>query len=77
MVVWQGMRLAIVGVVIGLGVSFGLARFIASFLCGTTARNPLVFGGVPALLTFVALLAAWIPARRACRVDPMVALWYE
>jgi predicted permease len=77
MVVWQGMRLAIFGVVIGLGVSFGLARFIASFLYGTTARDPLVFAGVPALLTFVALLAVWIPARRASRVDPMVALRYE
>jgi putative ABC transport system permease protein len=77
MVVLQGMRLAIVGVVIGIGVSLYLARLIASFLFGVTARDPLVFVGVPVLLTFVALLAVWFPARRASRVDPIVALRYE
>ena len=77
MVVWQGMRLAILGVVIGVLASFGLVRFISSFLYGITARDPLVFAGVPALLTLVALLAVWIPARRASRVDPIVALRYE
>ena len=77
MVVWQGMRLAILGVVIGVLASFGLVRFISSFLFGITARDPLVFAGVPALLTLVALLAVWIPARRASRVDPIIALRYE
>jgi predicted permease len=77
MVVWQGMRLAILGVVIGVLASLGLVRFISSFLYGITARDPLVFGGVPALLTCVALLAVWIPARRASRVDPIIALRYE
>jgi predicted lysophospholipase L1 biosynthesis ABC-type transport system permease subunit len=77
MVVWQGMRLAILGVVLGVGASFALARFIASFLYGTTARDPLVFVGVPLLLTIVALVAVWIPARRASRVDPIIALRYE
>src|SRR5215211_5245805 len=56
MVVWQGMRLAVLGVVIGVASAFGLARFIATFLYGTTSRDPLVFVGVPALLTVVALV---------------------
>jgi putative ABC transport system permease protein len=77
MVVLQGMRLAIVGVVLGVAAAFGLARLIATFLFGVTARDPLVFAGVPALLTVVALLAVWIPARRASRVDPIIALRYE
>ena len=77
MVVWQGMRLAILGVVIGVLAAFALVRFISTFLYGITARDPLVFAGVPALLTLVALLAVWIPARRASRVDPIIALRYE
>ena len=77
MVVFQGMRLAVVGVVIGVAAAFGLARFIATFLFGVTTRDPMVFVGVPVLLTVVALVAVWIPARRASRVDPMIALRYE
>jgi putative ABC transport system permease protein len=77
MVVWQGMRLAILGVVIGVLASFALVRFISTFLYGITTRDPLVFAGVPTLLTMVALLAVWIPARRASRVDPIIALRYE
>jgi predicted permease len=77
MVVFQGMRLAVVGVIVGVAAAFWLARLISSFLFGVTARDPLVFGGVPALLTLVALLAVWIPARRASKVDPMIALRYE
>ncbi|MEX1128036.1 MAG: ABC transporter permease [Vicinamibacterales bacterium] len=77
MVVAQGMALALVGIAIGLGAAFGLARLITSFLFGVTANDPLVFGGVPALLGVVAFLAVWIPARRASQVDPLTALRYE
>ena len=77
MVVKQGMILAGVGVVVGLGSAFGLARLIQTLLFGVTTRDPLVFAGVPLLLTVVAFLAVWLPARRASKVDPMVALRYE
>ena len=77
MVVWQGMRLAAIGVAIGVGAAFGLATLISSFLYGVTARDPLVFAGVPALLAVVALAAVWIPAQRASRVDPIIAMRLE
>jgi len=63
MVVRQGMLLAIIGVVIGVGSGFGLARLIETLLFGVTTRDPLVFAGVPLLLTAVAFLAVWLPAR--------------
>jgi putative ABC transport system permease protein len=74
MVVLQGMRLALVGVVVGLASAFGLTRFIGSFLFGVQALDPVVFVSIPILLTAVALVAVWIPARRASRVDPVFAL---
>lgn len=77
MVVLQGMRLAIAGVVIGLASAFGLARLVQTLLFGVSTRDPLVFVGVPLLLTAVAYLAVWLPARRASKVDPIVALRYE
>src|SRR5262245_57480347 len=77
MILVQGMRLAIVGVVIGLASAFGLARLIANLLYGVTARDPLVFVLVPAVLTLVALIGVWLPARKAIGVDPVVALRAE
>lgn len=77
MVVFQGMRLALAGVVIGIAAAFGLARFIESFLFGVKAHDPMVFILVPVVLSAVALLAVWLPAARASRVKPAEALRYE
>ena len=77
MVVTQGMMLAMVGVAIGLAAALYLARLITTFLFGVEATDPLVFIGVPIVLTFVAFIAVWLPARRASQVDPLIALRYE
>jgi putative ABC transport system permease protein len=77
MVIRQGMFLAIVGVVIGMGGAFWLTRFLASFLFGVKAWDPLAFIVTPLLLSAIALIAIWIPAYRATRVDPMTALRFE
>jgi predicted permease len=77
LVVWQGMRLALVGMVVGIGAAFGLTRLIASFLFGVKSWDPLVFVTVPMILAAVALVAVWLPANRAARLDPMQALRVE
>jgi putative ABC transport system permease protein len=78
-VLGQGARMALVGVAIGLVASAGLTQLLAkqSLLFGVSARDPLTFAGVAGVLMLVALLACWIPARRAMRVDPIIALRYE
>ena len=77
LVVWQGMQLAIAGVILGVGAAFGLTRLIASFLFGVKTWDPVVFVTVPVILAAVALLAVWLPATRASRLDPMAALRVE
>ncbi len=77
MVVWQGMRLALAGVVLGVGAAFGLTRLIASSLYGVRSWDPTAFVIVPIVLTLVALMATWMPAVRASRLDPMKALRIE
>jgi len=77
LVLGQGARLAAVGIAIGLVAAFGVTRLMASLLFGVAPRDPLTFFGVPLLLMAIALLACYIPARRAMRVDPMVALRHE
>jgi len=74
MVIRQGMTLALIGVVIGIGGAFWLTHFLASFLFGVKALDPTAFIVTPLLLGGVALLAIWIPARRATQVDPMTSL---
>jgi putative ABC transport system permease protein len=77
MVVMQGLRLALVGVAIGVAAAYGLARLIQSILFGVDPRDPLVFVGIPVVLAAVALIAVWLPALRASRVDPLTALRCE
>jgi putative ABC transport system permease protein len=77
MILGQGLRTILIGVVIGLAGSLALTRTVESLLFGVTASDPLTFAGVILLLVAAALLACYIPARRATRVDPMVALRYE
>jgi putative ABC transport system permease protein len=77
LVVGEGARLVAIGLVIGIAVSFAATQLISSLLYGVKATDPLTFLTVAVLLTTVALLASYIPARRAMRVDPIVALRYE
>ena len=77
MVLQQGLGLALVGIAIGVAASFALTRLLRGLLFGVTASDPATFLSVTAALLFVALVACWLPARRATRVDPVIALRYE
>jgi ABC-type antimicrobial peptide transport system permease subunit len=71
------MRLGLIGIAIGLAGAFALTRWMASMLFDVSATDPLTFVVIAMLLALVALLACWIPARRATKVDPLVALRHE
>jgi ABC-type antimicrobial peptide transport system permease subunit len=77
MVLGGALRLGLVGVALGLGLAFGAAPLLSSVLPGGSGRDPLVFGVAPAVLLAVVLLASLVPARRAARVEPRVALRSE
>ncbi len=77
LVIGQGIKLIAIGVALGLAGAFAASRVLQSLLFGVSPTDPLTFVGVPLLLLIVALLACWIPARRATKVDPMIALRVE
>jgi ABC-type antimicrobial peptide transport system permease subunit len=76
-VLGEGMKLVLVGAAIGIAAALGLSRLMAGMLYGVSATDPLTFAAVPIVLLGVAMLACYIPARRAIRVDQMTALRYE
>jgi len=76
-VVGEGIRLAAAGIVVGVLIALAVARLLTALLYGVGASDPMTFVGVVALLAVVSLVASYLPARRAARVDPMVALRSE
>jgi putative ABC transport system permease protein len=76
-IVRQGLKLAVIGVLIGLPCAYGLGKLMASLLFGVSTSDPLTFAGVSIILVFIAIMASFIPARKATKVDPVIALRYE
>jgi len=77
MVLNKGLKLTLIGIVLGVAGAFGLTRLMSSVLFGVSATDPLTFAGVTALLAIVALVASYLPARRATKIDPLLALRHE
>jgi len=77
MILKRGLTLSLAGSAIGLAGAFGLTRFLRAYLYQISPMDPVTFAIVPLLITGVAMLACYVPARRAAKVDPMVALRYE
>jgi ABC-type antimicrobial peptide transport system permease subunit len=77
LVIRQGMALTLIAVALGLGAAWAVAHLMSSFLYGVPPHDPVTFTFVPLFLASVALLACWLPALRAARVDPLTALRHE
>ena len=77
LVLGEGMKLALIGALLGLAGALALTRLLKTLLFGVSATDPLTFIVIAALLTLAALLACWIPARRATKVDPLIALRHD
>ena len=77
MVLNKGLKLTLIGIVLGVAGAFGLTRLMSNLLFGVSATDPLTFAGVTALLVIVALVASYLPARRATKIDPLTALRHE